>query len=77
MAEKCVRLLGTFHDHSSRLVGSDLQGTADEVMAYVMILLSFEILHLDIHHSVEYSRESSRESGHGHATVLLSRLVSY
>jgi hypothetical protein len=36
MANTCVRLLSTFHDQSSRLVGSELQGTADEVMAYVI-----------------------------------------
>ncbi|KAF8226216.1 TKL/TKL-ccin protein kinase [Tricholoma matsutake] len=33
MAGKCVQLLSTFHDQSSRLVGSELQGTADELMA--------------------------------------------
>jgi hypothetical protein len=38
MADKCVRLLSTLHDQSSRLVGSELQGTADEVMAYVIWL---------------------------------------
>jgi hypothetical protein len=45
MAHKCTQLLNALNDQSSKLVGSDLQEAADDVLAYVVDFLLF-------HHAV-------------------------